>query len=191
MKATCSFEGCGRPAKSLRLCQSHYVQKRRTGNLTPLRRLVTGSLQDRMDAYTERSDGCWQWMGSTREGYGQIRVGDRVMRAHRVAYELAHGVIPNDVMLDHQCRNRACVRPDHLVQATNKTNMENLDSAGYSGNASGVRGVTWDGRTSRWRAKIVHNGRSIHVGRFDTVEAAADAVATRRRELFTNSVSDA
>ncbi|SDR70453.1 AP2 domain-containing protein [Microbacterium paraoxydans] len=190
MKATCSFEGCERPAKSLSLCHSHYVQKRRTGALTPLRRIVNGSLQDRLDAYTERTEHCWNWTGSKSAGYGQLRVGGAVARAHRVAYELANGPLPQGVMLDHQCRNRACVRPDHLIPSTNKVNMENLDPAGYRGNSSGVRGVTWDAQTSRWRAKITHDGKTIHVGRFRTIDEAKAAIVARRGEVFSNSVSD-
>lgn len=68
--------------------------------------------------------GCWNWQGSCRpEGYGSISVGGQTRRAHRVAYETFVGAIPIGAQLDHLCRNRACVRPDHLepVSAKEKT----------------------------------------------------------------------
>ncbi|WDH80198.1 HNH endonuclease signature motif containing protein [Microbacterium esteraromaticum] len=190
MKATCSFSSCDRPMRSLGLCDSHYAQQRRNGQLTPIRRLTSGTPAERLEAYTSRTTDCWFWTGSTRNGYGQIRVGDRVVRAHRLAYELEYGNLADSVMLDHHCRNRACVRPDHLVPTTNKQNMENLARSGYSGNSSGVRGVTWDSQTSRWRAKLTHEGRTIHVGRFDTIDQAASAIIEARNRVFSNNVGD-
>jgi hypothetical protein len=67
--------------------------------------------------------GCWQWNGSTtRAGYGQIesKLGGkrRALYTHRVAYELLRGPIPDGLILDHLCRNRACCNPDHLEAVT-------------------------------------------------------------------------
>ena len=190
MLTTCTFSSCDRPARSLGLCHSHYVQQRRSGRLSRLRKLTGGSLSERLDEYTDRTEECWLWTGSTTQGYGQLRVGSRVLRAHRLAYELAYGPLPDGAMLDHHCRNRACVRPDHLVPSTNKENMENLASTGYAGNSSGVRGVTWDSQTSRWRAKLTHEGRTIHVGRFDTIPEATAAIIEARNRVFSNNVGD-
>lgn len=190
MKATCSFPDCDRPAKTLGWCGSHYAQHWRGEKLRPLRSLVKGTIRERMDAYTDRTEECWIWTGSKVAGYGQLNVDGMPRRAHRLAYELEYGPIPHGVMLDHTCRNRACVRPQHLREVSNKMNMENLDPAGYSTGTSGVRGVNWDQQTSKWRAKVTHEGKTIHVGRFDTLEEAAAAVAKSRLELFTNSTSD-
>ena len=49
-----------------------------------------------------------------REGYGQYKYGGQQYKAHRVAYELFVGPIPDDHQIDHLCRNTPCVRPDHL-----------------------------------------------------------------------------
>ena len=72
-------------------------------------------------------DGCWEWEGSkTRDGYGQIEDGRRSdrhnLRAHRVVYEGLRGPIPEGLDLDHLCRNRGCVRPDHLKPVTRSEN---------------------------------------------------------------------
>ena len=66
---------------------------------------------------------CWFWTAALdQDGYGKCRR-DGVKRAHRVAYEELVGPIPNGLSLDHLCRNRACVRPDHLEPVTNRENL--------------------------------------------------------------------
>ena len=73
-----------------------------------------------------RGAGCWEWGGArSKAGYGQIRSGGRgvLLYAHRVAYELARGPIPPGLVIDHLCRNRGCVNPDHLEVVTNGENL--------------------------------------------------------------------
>lgn len=66
---------------------------------------------------------CWIWQGKLKDGYGRIRVHGVIMRAHRYAWELYKGAIPDDKPhLDHLCRNRNCVNPMHLEPVTNLEN---------------------------------------------------------------------
>lgn len=66
---------------------------------------------------------CWIWQGKLKDGYGRIRVHGVIMRAHRYAFELYRGAIPKDRPdLDHLCRQRDCVNPDHLEPVTNEIN---------------------------------------------------------------------
>lgn len=68
---------------------------------------------------------CWIWHGAKLKGYGQIRGNDgRTKYAHIVMYELWRGPIPEGLVLDHLCRNPACVRPTHLEPVTQKVNLE-------------------------------------------------------------------
>ena len=72
--------------------------------------------------------GCWLWQASKdKDGYGQIRVGQKIRRAHRVAYSMYTGeLIPVGMDIDHLCYIRACVNPDHLQLVSHDENMKNL-----------------------------------------------------------------
>lgn len=69
-------------------------------------------------------DGCWMWMaGRHRSGYGVFNIKGRQHVAHRLAYEALQGDIPEGLDLDHLCRVRACVNPDHLEPVTRRENL--------------------------------------------------------------------
>lgn len=73
---------------------------------------------------SESDDTCLEWTGSrTQAGYGKFRVNDGQVSAHRWAYEYERGPIPDGLELDHLCRNRSCVRVDHLEAVTAAENV--------------------------------------------------------------------
>lgn len=68
--------------------------------------------------------GCWLWLGALDpDGYGSLHVEDRKQRAHRVSFEIFRGGIPAGRQIDHLCRVRCCVNPDHLEPVTCKENL--------------------------------------------------------------------
>lgn len=69
---------------------------------------------------------CWLWTASRdSSGYGQISIsGTRLSaKAHRFSFEIEHGAIPIGLELDHLCRVRHCVNPNHLEAVTRRTNV--------------------------------------------------------------------
>lgn len=71
----------------------------------------------------DRITGCWEWQGWKHAGYGYLWHGQKNRRAHRIAYELLVGPIPEGLVIDHLCRNRGCVNPMHLELVTNAENL--------------------------------------------------------------------
>lgn len=67
-------------------------------------------------------DGCWEWTGAARRGYGAFWFAGRTIAAHRFAYEFVFGPIPSGMEPDHLCRNKVCVRPSHLELVTHREN---------------------------------------------------------------------
>ena len=91
-------------------------------------RWQTQSLRERFDAkwIPEPNTGCWLWMGGLAgRGYPMVYVPGQKWgtKAHRVAWELYRGPIPDGLVIDHTCRVKSCVNPDHLRPVTSAVNV--------------------------------------------------------------------
>lgn len=89
---------------------------------------------------------CWLWSGYVMpsSGYGQIKSRQRQTLAHRFAYELANGDIPNGLLVCHHCDNKLCVNPVHLFLGTDMDNVRDCIQKGRKarGETSGLNKLT-------------------------------------------------
>lgn len=158
----------------------------------PKTKIKTSNNREAFSVRTKWDGECLLWFGANNgEGYGVMkdhRTGKRI-QAHRLAYELVIGPIPEGMFIDHTCHKRNCVNAHHLRPTTNKQNVENHKGL-RSDNTSGIRGVCWVKARKRWWASVKHNGKLYSAGYFTEKEEAAAAVIAKRLELFTHNDAD-
>lgn len=70
--------------------------------------------------------GCWFWEGGTINGYGAIWFDGEDWMAHRLAWTLAYGPIPNGCVVRHDCNIRSCMNPTHLLIGDHRSNGEDM-----------------------------------------------------------------
>ena len=105
---------------------------------------------------------CWEWLGyRDKYGYGHTTFDRRKTAAHRLSYELFRGPIEAGLVIDHLCRNRACINPDHLQVVSQAENVRRGDSPmaangrktacvnGHAFDEANTRHVTWKGSARR------------------------------------------
>ncbi|MFA6204330.1 MAG: HNH endonuclease signature motif containing protein [Gallionella sp.] len=106
------------------------------------------TMSERFWKFVEKTDHCWTWNGHTdRDGYGLFKT-PKVKRAHRVAWELEHGPIPDGKIICHTCDNPSCVRPDHLWLGSFKENAADMIQKGR-GRHWGHQNEMKDGKRKR------------------------------------------
>ena len=85
---------------------------------------------------------CWEFQGAKdQDGYGKIRVGDEIERAHRLSFMCKHGPIESGMVVRHKCDNPPCCNPEHLFLGTNEDNLKDMARKG---------------RAQRWNAAKTH-----------------------------------
>ncbi len=144
--------GCGRPAPIAMRNNAKLGHVRGqpirfiAGHATRLR--PTRSMEERFWEKVEKRgpDECWHWTAAhDQHGYGQLNLCDskgRRMKAHRVAYELHYGPIPEGLEICHHCDNPSCVNPVHLFAGSHRDNMHDAMDKGRNSKPprNGVRG---------------------------------------------------
>lgn len=140
------------------------------------------TLEERFWAKVKKTKTCWLWTAvRNQKGYGRIVIGKKLFSAHRIAWSLKHGAIPEGLQLDHTCHNPSCVNPDHLRLATQAQNQSNQKRR--ADNTSQFKGVSWDAQKNRWRADIQKDKRRRCLGAFENPEDAHKAYCKAAKRL--------
>lgn len=134
---------CDRPHVAKGLCSTHYEQvraRRRYKTINPIWHL---SMPERLEYYSIPISecGCIIWIGGVdKDGYGKIYFENRNDRAHRVAYKLAFGDIPEGLLVCHKCDTPSCINPNHLFIGTSQDNINDrtVKNRGIKGSTVGV-----------------------------------------------------
>lgn len=130
-RTACSVDGCEKWVQAEGVCKKHLYRLRRYGD--PL--VTAREMDDPMRGFFAKIDKngptavlhlgpCWVWKGAkTRDRYASIRWQGRTRPGHVVSYEIHVGPVPAGLELDHLCRVRGCVNPEHLEPVTRQENV--------------------------------------------------------------------
>lgn len=121
---TCTVDQCSKKWFAAGYCSAHYGRQHHYGRLELLPKKTDN---ERFWAKVEKSGSCWEWRGERyKNGYGIFLIGFKPkvrMVAHRWLWQKTFGPITPPLQVDHICRNRACVRLDHLRLLTPRDNL--------------------------------------------------------------------
>lgn len=137
--ANCSVPGCERNTHCRGWCRAHYLRWKKRGDVRadiPIRDKRPNNMTP-TEAFRYHmpgdppSSGCWPWPALTNKGgYGIITFHSGDLLAHRVAYELFSGPIPDQAIICHHCDNPPCCHPNHLYAGTTAENMADMARRG-------------------------------------------------------------
>lgn len=124
----CIIDGCERKLKAKGYCDLHYYRYRVNGNpLTFKERYAVKKItkEEFFWLNIKKTDTCWIWEGNkNKDGYGRINFNSKHQLAHRYAYELLVGCIPENKLICHHCDNPPCCNPEHLFLGTDRQNTD-------------------------------------------------------------------
>lgn len=118
----------------------------------------------------------------TKAGYLRIKIDGQFVMAHRLAWWLLRGEWPGG-QLDHKNGNKQDNRLSNLREATPAINSQNARTARKRKNGGSLLGASLVERNRKWRASILHHGRSLHLGLFSTEQEAHAAYVAAKRLL--------
>ena len=146
---------------------------------------MIGTVQERFEAKVDRLPGygphgqCHLWKAHrNRDGYGRVRVGGKVLYAHRAAWELENGPVPEGLCVLHRCDTPRCVNVEHLFLGTQADNIADMETKGRGSHPKG---------SAITQSKL--NEGIIPEIRKDLAEGVSGAELARRHGVDSNQIS--
>lgn len=120
---TCALAACHRPYYAKGYCRLHWERADRNGDPETMHVLRGSSPAERLAHYSQADGECVVFTGyRDKDGYGKLSIDGEDNSAHRVAYELEHGAIPDGLVVRHKCDNPPCIKVAHLEVGTHADN---------------------------------------------------------------------
>jgi hypothetical protein len=166
---TCEIEGCDGKHYAKGLCSKHYQRLWKGGDPQTLSRKEL-SLEERFRINLGPPDpvtGCIEWTGLRDKGYGQIYREGKMVRTHRLAWELKHGPIPKGMKVCHSCDNPPCCNDEHLYLGTDADNNADREAKGRGKQPKGEA----NGNSKLTEADVREIRRRLAAGEFQHVLA--------------------
>jgi hypothetical protein len=139
--------GCGKPTKPyarnytekgyIKGALARFLEGHRRGRSRPALERFWEKV-DKTPGYGPWGD-CWEWTASCRPIYGVFHYEGSDQSAHRVSWQLAYGVIPDNLWVLHRCDNPLCIRPNHLFLGTHADNMQDRQNKGRTISPCAIR----------------------------------------------------
>ena len=126
--------------------------------------------------------GCWNWRRTTNsDGYPMLKVAGKMVYAHRLAYELAVGQVPDELHVLHSCDNPRCINPAHLSPGTRSQNMKECSERGRARIPKPIKLGEQNGAAKLTDVDVRSIRRLLHKG--VTQQAIADRFAVTQRTI--------
>jgi len=129
-------------------------------------------LKERFESKVDKktSNECWNWKaGCFKRGYGQFDYKNKNVKAHRLAWELTHGPIPEGMCVLHHCDNPPCCNPNHLFLGTKKDNTQDMINKGRCTKARGENHGN-SKLTNEQRNKIIELGKTKQYRQYELAD---------------------
>jgi hypothetical protein len=155
-------------------CQAPYIGRGRVFCSRDCWAQANEDWPSRFWAKVQKTDGCWEWQAARDEhGYGIFAIQAVQYRAHRIAYQLTHGSLPDDLVVRHTCDNPPCVNPEHLIGGTQLDNITDRNERG--------RTAKGDQAGFRRHPERYPSRKGEHNGRAKITQSLADEIRERYR----------